>query len=210
MIKKLLFLLFKIVAFVFPYKASTYITNCLEMVYSLWVCQFINSNTYIHFGVGCTLLGGKYIKIGRGTSIGRGAVLTAWDNHNGNCYSPAIIIGEDCSIGDYVHISSVSKVIIGNGVLTGRRVSILDNDHGDSSPSALKTPPIKRDLVFSEVIIGDNVWIGDKATILKGVHIGNGAVIAANAVVTKDVPAFSIVGGCPARIIKGVGDEKES
>jgi acetyltransferase-like isoleucine patch superfamily enzyme len=65
------------------------------------------------------------------------------------------------------------------------------------------TAPIKRSL-FSKgpVIIGDNVWIGDKATILPGVSIGNGAVIAANAVVTKDVPAYSVAAGNPARIIK--------
>ena len=51
-------------------------------------------------------------------------------------------------------------------------------------------------------MIGDNVWIGDKATVLPGVTIGDGAVIAANAVVTKDVPAFTVVAGNPARIIK--------
>lgn len=52
------------------------------------------------------------------------------------------------------------------------------------------------------VIIGKNVWIGDKATILPGVTIGEGAVIAANSVVSKNVPPFSVVGGIPARIIK--------
>lgn len=53
-----------------------------------------------------------------------------------------------------------------------------------------------------DVTIGDNVWIGDKATVLPGVTIGDGAVIAANTVVTHDVPAYSVVGGNPARIIK--------
>ena len=52
------------------------------------------------------------------------------------------------------------------------------------------------------VIIGNDVWIGDKATILPGVTIGDGAVIAANAVVTKDVPAYSVVAGNPAKIVK--------
>ena len=52
------------------------------------------------------------------------------------------------------------------------------------------------------MVIGNDVWIGDKATILPGVTIGDGAVVAANAVVTKDVPPYSIVGGNPARVIK--------
>ena len=52
------------------------------------------------------------------------------------------------------------------------------------------------------VVIGNNVWIGDKATILPGVTIGDGAIIAANAVVTKDVPQYSVVGGNPAKVIK--------
>ena len=53
-----------------------------------------------------------------------------------------------------------------------------------------------------DIIVADDVWIGYRATILSGVHIGQGAVIAAGAVVTKDVPSYAIVGGVPARVIK--------
>lgn len=210
MIKQFLFICFRLFAFVFPYKASTFISNCLEIVYSLWICQFIKTRSFIHVGLGCTLLGGECIRIGAKTSIGKHAVLTAWKYHNGHLYNPNIEIGNNCSIGDDVHISSVNRIVIGNGVLTGRRVSILDNNHGDNSFASLKIPPAERNLVYSEVVIGNNVWIGDKVTILKGVHIGDGAVVAANAVVTRDVPAYCIVGGCPARIIKNVENEKES
>ena len=63
--------------------------------------------------------------------------------------------------------------------------------------------PLKRPIVSKgPVRIGDNVWIGDKATILPNVSIGNGAIIAANAVVTKDVPPYSVAAGNPAKIIK--------
>ena len=66
-------------------------------------------------------------------------------------------------------------------------------------------PPQKRPLYSKgAVFIGDNVWIGDKATILPGVKIGEGAVVAANAVVTKDVPAYSMVAGNPAKVIKQI------
>lgn len=67
----------------------------------------------------------------------------------------------------------------------------------------MEIPPTQRP-VYSKgpVIIGNNVWIGDKATILPNVSIGNGAIIAANSVVTKDVPEYCIVAGNPAKIIK--------
>ena len=66
-------------------------------------------------------------------------------------------------------------------------------------------PPVSRPLVSKgKVVIGENVWIGDKATILPGVSIGDGSVIGANAVVTKDVPPYSVVVGNPARIINKV------
>lgn len=153
-----------------------------------------------------TMEGGEFISVGKGTSIARNSVLTAWDNFEGKSYNPTIIIGDNCCLGECIHISSVSKVVIGNGVLTGRRVTIVDNDHGSLTKNDLKIPPINRTLSFNEVIIGDNVWIGDKVTITKGVHIGEGAIIAANAVVTKDVPEFALVGGVPAKVIKIVSN----
>ena len=65
--------------------------------------------------------------------------------------------------------------------------------------------PLERNIVSKgEVNIGDNVWIGDKVTILPGVHIGDWAVIGANAVVVKDVRPYTVVGGNPAKIIKEI------
>ena len=92
---------------------------------------------------------------------------------------------------------------MGNGVLTGRWVTITDNSHGETDYETLKMQPILRKLYSKGAVkIGDNVWIGDKVTILPNVTIGNGAIIAANAVVTRDIPPYSIVAGNPARIIK--------
>lgn len=88
-------------------------------------------------------------------------------------------------------------------MLTGRFVLISDNNHGTPGDVAeLNIPPIDRALSSKgPIIIGNNVWIGDRATILGGVTIGDGAIIAAGAVVTKDVPAAAIVVGNPGRII---------
>lgn len=85
----------------------------------------------------------------------------------------------------------------------GRWVTISDNDHGEVIREQLDTPPADRPLhVKGPVTIGSNVWIGDKATILSGVTIGDGAVIAANSVVTKDIPAYTVAAGNPAHVIK--------
>ncbi len=65
--------------------------------------------------------------------------------------------------------------------------------------------PLKRDLKSKgEVVIGNNVWLGDKVTVLAGVHIGNNVIVAANAVVTKDIPDNCMVAGVPGRIIKTI------
>lgn len=86
--------------------------------------------------------------------------------------------------------------------MTGRWVTISDNNHGRTDRNTLQLPPVERRLYSKgNVVIGDNVWIGDKATILSGVTIGDGAVIGANSVVTKDVPEYSVVAGNPAKII---------
>lgn len=147
--------------------------------------------------------GNKSIFIGNKTSIARHCILGCWKYHNGHDYNPKIVIGNGTYIGEYTQISAAKKIKIGNGVLTGRFVYISDNNHGTSSLSDLTLQPSKRDLnIKGPVIIEDNVWIGDKASILSGVTIGEGAIVACNAVVTKDVPPYCVVGGVPAKIIK--------
>lgn len=149
------------------------------------------------------LLNPCYISIGMRTTVGARTVLTAWDNYGDDRFTPEIIIGDNASIGSDCHITAINRIIIGNGVLTGKKITITDNSHGSTTSDQLDTPPMKRRMVSAgPVIIDDNVWIGDKATILPGVHIGRGAIIAANAVVTCNVPAGCIVGGVPAKIIK--------
>ncbi len=152
------------------------------------------------------LVGEDCISIGERTCIEKGCALTAWKRTpDGKEHTPTICIGRECSFGEYNHITSTNKIVIGDHLLTGRWVTITDNSHGDTEHKTLKRNPIMRPMVSKgPVIIGNNVWIGDKATILPGVTIGDGAVIAANAVVTKDVPAYSVVAGIPARIINRV------
>lgn len=142
----------------------------------------------------------QFIRIGNNTSFGKDLFLTAWGVSNSE---PNLSIGNNCSFGAYNHITCINKIQIGDNCLTGKWVTISDNNHDITDFDTLHEAPIKRKLYTKgPVIIGNNVWIGDKASILGGVTIGDGAVIAANSVVTKDVPAYSVVGGNPARVIK--------
>lgn len=145
------------------------------------------------------------ISIGEGSRLHHHVVITAWKNHFTGENDASLIIGEGADIGEYTHITAMGHMRIGKNLLTGRWVTITDNGHGDIDYETLQQVPINRRLHSKgDVTIGNNVWIGDKATILPAVTIGDGAVIAANSVVTKDVPAYSVVAGNPAKVIKQV------
>ncbi len=153
------------------------------------------------------LVGGKYIIVGENCYLGENMQLTAWDNYQGKIFTPHIEFGNNCQIGSGAHITAINLIRFGKNVLTGKNILVTDNAHGASDLETLKRPPVDRPLYSKgEVIIGDNVWIGDKASIMPGVTIGEGAIIAANAVVTKDVPPYCVVGGNPARILKTLRD----
>ena len=146
------------------------------------------------------LTGHQHIHVSKNTIFLPHLFLTAWGEHDD---SIKISIGDYCSIGAYCHISAYNKVSIGNHVLIGKWVSIVDNDHGNTNKESLMIPPLERELVSKgPIVIGNHVWIGDKVTILSGVTIGNNSVIAANSVITKDVPPFSVVAGNPGKVIK--------
>lgn len=175
----------------------------------MWInMQFHKVDKSNRFYGNLTLKGFKYIDIQGKCTFGYGCVLTAWDSHGAQKLNPNISIGEDSHFGEYNHITAINSIIIGNGVLTGRWVTITDNAHGKSDYSNLCIEPHKRDLYSKgPVIIEDNVWIGDKVSIMPNVKVGKSSIIAANSVVTKDVPPFSIVAGVPAKVIRTITKE---
>lgn len=111
------------------------------------------------------------------------------------------------SLGDYSGIGVNAKIhgkcLIGNYVMMGEDCTIITRNHRFS-----RTDIPMMEQGFEEekpVIIGNDVWIGDKVTILPGVHIGDGCVIGAGAVVTRDIPPYSIAAGVPARVLRNRG-----
>lgn len=174
-------------------------------IYSEWTCLSFGCKN-VRFRCPVNKLRGKdKCRIGAGTGFGKNLVLTVWEAHGHHTFAPHVQIGERCNFGDYLHLTAINQITIGNDVLTGRWVTITDNSHGATDLDTLHTAPINRHLVSrGPVVIGDKVWIGDKATILPGVTIGECAIIAANAVVTKDVPAYTVVAGNPAKTIKSL------
>ncbi len=202
-ITKILFIVGKTFSFIVSYNFSRLLYYLHIRVYSGWL-----SRNFKSFGNNSSILpkvvfinGGKYISIGNGVVLGKNIQLTAWDKYENDYFTPEIKIGNNTSIGDDAHITAINKIIIGNNVLTGKKILITDNAHGKDNKNDIS--PIKRKLYTKgEVIIEDNVWIGEKVSIMPNVHIGKGAVIGANSVVTKDVKPYAIVGGIPAKEIK--------
>lgn len=208
MLKSIIERLLKFLVCLYPMSLKSKKDAFLTSLNTLWINKHVGSlGEGSSVGLDCQLQGGgnKSIYIGDHTGIGKHCILGCWNHYKGNVYHPEIVIGNGTYIGEYTQITAAQKIIIGNGVLTGRFVYISDNNHGTFSTSDPSSRPIDRKLeIKGPVIIEDNVWIGDKASILSGVTIGKGAIVACNAVVTKDVPPYSIVGGAPARIIKTI------
>lgn len=109
-----------------------------------------------------------------------------------DCHSK-LNIGDGVSIGDRTEIHAGKEITIGNGSIIAWDCCIMDRDYH-------KLMSDKE--IYKPVNIGSHVWIGAKAIILKGVTIGDGAVVAAGSVVTKDVPKKAVVAGNPAKIVK--------
>ncbi len=112
-----------------------------------------------------------------------------------------ITVGKNVFINSGCHFQDQGGITIGDGVLIGHNVVLATLNH-DFSPKKRST------LHPAPIVIGENVWIGSNATVVPGVTIGNGSIIAAGAVVTKNVPENVVAGGVPAKIIKVLDTEE--
>lgn len=147
----------------------------------------------------------QYIRLGNNFAASVGLNIEAIDNYQGQVYTPEINIGDEVTCISNCRIRCINRIAIGNHVLIASNVLITDHFHGSITSEALRLPPEQRHLVSKgPIIIGDEVWIGENVCILPGVTIGRGSIIGAGAVVTRDVPAATVVGGVPAKYIRSL------
>jgi acetyltransferase-like isoleucine patch superfamily enzyme len=115
----------------------------------------------------------------------------------------SILIKKHVHISRGTYINGIGNVVIGNDCMIGPNVVIISGTHNYSD---IKTPIRKQGSVKEKIIIEDNVWLAANVNVMPGIRIGEGSVVGAGAVVTKDIPQYSIAVGVPARIIKNRKD----
>ncbi|MEN6575335.1 MAG: acyltransferase [Phycisphaerales bacterium] len=168
--------------------------------YVRWRWRFHSFGWRSRLGRCDMLMNARAISIGRRVLIRKGARLEAVGPDLGN--GPKLIVGDGTAIQFYFHCGAAQQVKIGRNVLMGGRVYITDHDHCYDEPdrSARESPRLKT----APVEICDGAFLGEGCVILKGVRVGKRAVVAANAVVTRDVPDFAVVAGIPAKVVKTI------
>lgn len=162
--------------------------------------KFGTTKGFVNIGSNVTFQNPEALHFGNGVSIGNNSYFLPLNSYAGINYSPRITIGDHCWIGIRNSFACINSIEIGNNVLLAGYVHITDHSHGYEDI----TKPINGQPLISKggVVVEDDCWLGFGCEILSGVHIGKHSIVAARAVVTKDVPPFSIVAGNPARIVK--------
>lgn len=168
-----------------------------------WFCwrkRFGSTKGFVKMEKDITILHPECLHFGKNVGIDKYAYFLPCKEYAGVKYSPHIKIGDGTWIGIRNSFACIDKIEVGNNVLFAGYVHLTDHSHGyeDITKPCNIQPLISK----GPIIIEDDCWLGFESEILSGVHIGKHAIVAARAVVTKDVPAYSIVAGNPARVVK--------
>ena len=186
--------------FIYPPKISEKVSYTLDKIYGYRLSRFVNLGEKFIINRYITIAHGENIVIGNYARIFKDVIIAT---HPLNNHIPKIIIGDGCYLGESTHITCCNRIEIGNHLLTGRRVTITDNSHGQSTITDLMIPPLQRTICSKGIIkIGNNVWLGDNVIVLPNVVIGDGCIVGANTVVTNSIPPYCVAVGNPMRIIK--------
>ncbi len=186
----------------------------------LFIKPFLKkSNGLIFAEKGAKIQFGHKIKVGSGLNLMKNSTINALSYNGveiGNNFTlgkfaiiectgvlrnigASLKIGNNVGINHYCFIGVRGDIEIGDNVIFGPRVNIFSENHNfDKVDIPIKHQGVTKD----KTIIGNDVWIGGNVSIMSGVNIGDGCIIAAGAVVTKNIPPYSIIGGVPAKIIK--------
>lgn len=162
-----------------------------------------NVSNNLNIGKNVRFKNKKLLSVGNNSSIGNGAEFFPLEQG----HPSEIIIGDGVVIGDYNRFASMNSIVIEDNVLFAAYVHITDHSHEYRNPNI----PVVKQGVFTKggVRVCKGSWIGLRVSILSGVTIGEHSVVAAGSIVTKDVPAFSVVAGIPAKVIKRYDFDKK-
>jgi len=149
----------------------------------------LGRNVRVHPAARIELSRASRLTIGENSYVGPFAVLRPKNFH--------MIIGPDCTIHDYCMF--YDNLVLGRGVRIGAHTLIIPENHTFATREKFI---FQQPCVFEGVVFEDDIWVGSNVVVLDGVRVGKGAIIAAGAVVTKNVPPYTIVGGVPARPIR--------
>lgn len=202
--KKVLKNFTKFLFLIYNYEFHTKFINKWNAFYSYWLKNVLfkcgeNFNVFSP----AFIKGGKYISIGENFSAMNDLRIECWDIYNNKKFTPSLIIGNNVSMNNNIHIGCINEIRIGDNVLFASNIFITDHFHGYISEKDMNIAPSYRDLYSKgKVTIENNVWIGENVTIMPNVVIGKNCIIGANCVVTKSFPPNSIIGGIPAKLIK--------
>ena len=142
---------------------------------------------------------GLELQIGRGGRIDFGRFVWIGDGTKIRCHEGAVEIGAKTVMGQECTISAYQRIRIGEQCVIADRAMFIDFDHGVVEVER----PIRQQGIYKrDVEVGNNVWIGYGACILRGVRVGDNSIVGTNSVVTKDVPANAVVAGIPAKVIR--------
>jgi len=145
--------------------------------------------------------GAEYVEIKDNSTIGHSSWLGAFDKYLDQSFKPKIMIANNVRIGNYACITAIDEISIKDGCLLSDYVYISDHYHG-FDPTLNLSPEDQPLFSKGKVEIGENTFIGYRATILSGVKLGKNCVVGAHSVVNKSFPDCSMIAGSPARLIK--------
>ncbi len=178
--------------------ARVFVAEPIFRGYATRLGRNFHTGVYVHW-----VVGDGRIVVGDDSRIdGKCNIMFAWSERE----APEFSIGDRTHIGHECSFTIAKSIRIGNDCMFASGVRVMDSSAHPVDPARRLRGERPRDEDIRPVIIGDNVWVGAGATILPGVEIGSGSVIAAGAVITRSVPPDSVAGGVPARILRSAHD----
>lgn len=178
--------------------------------HSLWLsgaCPFYRVGRKLSVHASCDIRNPALISLGSDVIIHKDVWLHAWPSEGGA--APAVSIGDRCLIGRRAHISGRNRIVIEDDAIVSAGVLIQDHGHAYADVSV----PINRQGIIrgGTIRIGAGAWLGQGAAIVStegDLVLGRNCVVAANAVVTRSTPDYSVVAGNPARVVKHFDERK--